>query len=134
MQPWATEPPSPPPQPLAAKPLLNRPNSLVVGANQSQPGTIYSIKSPSIVDDSTLRRSTATAANHLVADDTADTLNRKSSSKSTGSRTREDTTRTDHDRSYPRTSRDSSKRKSSNLRPRLEESLEIYESLSESPV
>lgn len=150
-----------------------RPNSLTISPSINQSPLAYTMKpSFDVYSTDTLRRNNQpnplkpAVVNHLTPSSGAspgviqseldiDTLNRKSSSKSTTSAKVKDETgltsrRTDHDRDYhkPRqrdiATRDrestaagigsSTKRRGANLRSRPEDSLEIYESLSESPV
>lgn len=179
MQSWAMEPcrtvqnVESPSQTLVVN-RTTRPDSMIISSpSTNQSPAVYSIKQPSEVYSSdTLRRnnqseSTKPNANHLlsscvapsavVTDDT-DTLNRKSSSKSTSSKSKDDaghnSRRTDHDRDREFhksrlrerevSNRDRetnsggaeglTKRKGPCNRSRPEDSLEIYESLSESPV
>jgi len=158
----------------------NRPNSLISSPSTNQSPAFYNNKpSLDVYSSDTLRRNnqhelpkpivnhlTPSGATSATVGEDGDTLNRKSSNKSTTSlRTKNDTDhvtrRTDHerDRDYHRSrqrerdsagsggggtirDRDSTggiggsakRNKGPSLRPRPEDSLEIYESLSESPV
>lgn len=139
MQSWAMES-----QVTATPAVVNRPNSLLINMPSPAVYNSSSIKpSPDVYTTDALRPNEPLkpVVNHLTAStpaDELDTLNRKSSNKSTtSSKTKDETRRTDHDRDH-RSSRQrdsgSTKRKGPSLRLRPEDSLEIYESLSESPV